>query len=85
MTAHARSYLELTKPGITLFIGITAGAGFITALGGWGMPGRMLVMLAATMLMSGGAATLNQVAEEKWDALMLRTSRRPLPAGIITA
>jgi heme o synthase len=84
MTTPARAYFELTKPGITLFIGVTAGAGFITALGGWGMPLRLLVTLTATMLMSGGAATLNQVAERKWDALMIRTSRRPLPAGTIT-
>lgn len=85
MNQVARAYLELTKPGITLFIGVTAGAGFVTALGGWAMPGRLAVTLLATMLMSGGAATLNQVAEEKWDALMRRTASRPLPAGNLSS
>jgi heme o synthase len=83
MSRGARAYVELTKPGITLFIGVTAAAGFVTALGGWGMPVRMAVMLTATMLMSGGAATLNQVAERQSDALMRRTSSRPLPSGTI--
>lgn len=80
----ARAWFALTKPGITLFIGITAGAGFITALGGWGMPGRLLATLAATMLMSAGAATLNQVLEGRWDALMGRTATRPIPAGVVS-
>jgi heme o synthase len=83
MAAAARAYFELTKPGITLFIGVTAGAGFITALGGWGAPGLLALMLASTMLMSAGAATLNQVAERHWDALMRRTAGRPLPAGLV--
>jgi protoheme IX farnesyltransferase len=81
----ARAYLQLTKPGITLFIGLTAGAGFITALAGWGMPARLAVTLLATMLMAAGAATLNQVAERNGDALMRRTASRPLPAGIVSA
>lgn len=84
MKQQARAYLELTKPGITVFIGITAGAGFITALGGWGMPAELAMVLAATMLMSGGAATLNQVFERRWDAVMTRTSSRPIPAGIVS-
>jgi heme o synthase len=84
MSTTARAYLELTKPGITLFIGVTAGAGFITALSGWGQPLLLLITLAATMLMSAGAATLNQVHERSWDALMTRTAQRPLPAGIVS-
>jgi heme o synthase len=84
MTRVARACLELTKPGITVFIGITAGAGFITALGGWGMPARFVIMLTATMLMSGGAAALNHVYEHAHDARMRRTAARPIPAGIIS-
>jgi heme o synthase len=85
MSRVARAYLELTKPGITVFIGITAGAGFITALGGWSMPSLLAVTVAATMLMSAGAATLNQVHERRWDGMMARTASRPIPAGVIPA
>ncbi|HEX6134671.1 MAG TPA: heme o synthase [Longimicrobiales bacterium] len=80
-----RAYLELTKPGITLFIGVSAAAGFITASGGWNHPGMFWTTLAATMLMSAGAAALNHVAERDGDALMRRTARRPIPAGTIGA
>jgi heme o synthase len=82
--ARRRAYFELTKPGITLFIGVTAGAGFVTALGGWAQPTRFALMLVATMLMSGGAAALNQVAERTWDARMRRTASRPIPAGVVS-
>jgi heme o synthase len=80
-----RAYLYLTKPGITLFIGITAAAGFITAQAGWGQPLTFAVTVLATMLMSGGAATQNQVAEARQDAIMPRTARRPIPAGVVSA
>jgi protoheme IX farnesyltransferase len=42
----------------------------------------MLVGIA-TMLMSAGAATLNQVLEVDVDLLMRRTHTRPLPSGLI--
>lgn len=80
-----RGYLELTKPGITLFIGVSAGAGFVAAEHGIEQPLRLLLALAATMTMSGGAAALNHVAEREGDALMQRTSRRPLPSGSLGA
>jgi protoheme IX farnesyltransferase len=80
----ARAYVALTKPGITLFIGVTAAAGYITAFGSIERPAHLALTLVATMLMSGGAATLNQVAEQKYDALMRRTAARPLPSGILS-
>ena len=82
--SRARAYLELTKPGITLFIGVSAAAGFITASRGMDQPLRFCVMLAATMLMSAGAAALNHYMEREGDALMRRTAARPIPAGMIT-
>jgi protoheme IX farnesyltransferase len=79
----ARAYLELTKPGITVFIGASTASGFLVARGGWGEPGSVLVVLMATMAMSGGAAALNHLAERGSDACMRRTAGRPLPAGTI--
>jgi protoheme IX farnesyltransferase len=84
MDRHVMSgYFELTKPGITLFIGTSAAAGFITASGGWRDPQRLGVALVATMLMSAGAAALNHLAERAGDAQMRRTAGRPIPAGLI--
>ena len=83
MRAPARAWIGLTKPGITIFIVLTAAAGFITAQGGWGRPLLLLATLVATGLMSAGAAALNQVAESATDARMRRTATRAIPSGLI--
>ena len=79
-------YWELTKPEINFLIAIT------TAVGFWiGSPAApphfpwMLLIhsLLGTVFVAGGAATLNQVIELKYDAQMRRTARRPLPSGKI--
>lgn len=72
---------ELTKPGITLMVVLTAGLGFLLAQQE-GISFLLLVhTLLGTGLVSAGASTLNQVIERETDALMRRTAQRPLPAG----
>lgn len=75
--------VELTKPGITLMVVLTAGLGFLLAE----HEGIAFVLLVHTLigtgLVSAGASVLNQVIEKETDALMRRTSQRPLPAGRI--
>jgi protoheme IX farnesyltransferase len=72
---------ELTKPGITLMVVLTAGLGFLLAAAGR-LP---LLLLAATLLGTGmvaaGSSALNHVLERDSDGLMRRTAGRPLPAG----
>ncbi len=80
----ARAYLELTKPGITLFVGMTAAAGFLLAARGVGAPALLVETVLATILTSGGAAALNHVREADADRLMRRTAGRPLPSGVLT-
>lgn len=77
----ARAYVQLTKPGITLFIGMSAAVGFIVADDAVASPARLLLAVTATMAMSGGAAALNQIAERDSDARMTRTCARVLPSG----
>jgi protoheme IX farnesyltransferase len=84
MSTTARAYLTLTKPGITTFVGITAGAAFVTARGAWDRPVPLALTVAATMLMSAGAAAANQIAEHAEDGRMRRTASRPIPSGRIT-
>ena len=72
---------EMTKPGITLMVTLTAGLGFLLA-GGETFSFLLLVhTLLGTALVSGGASVLNHVMERDADALMRRTANRPLPAG----
>ncbi len=74
-------FLELTKPRITLLVVITTMAAFYM-----GIPGKMpFVLLAHTLfgtaLVAGGASAFNMYLERNLDALMPRTTDRPLPAG----
>ena len=77
------AYLELTKPRITSLVLVTSALGFF--LGGRGIHdvGRFIALLIGVALTCGGAGTLNQYLEREFDAKMLRTRNRPIPAGII--
>jgi len=77
--------VELTKPRITRLVTITAAVGFVVAACGfpvWHLPSLALAAvacLAGTALSAAGANTINQWMERRRDALMPRTSGRPLP------
>ena len=79
-------YWALTKPEINFLIAFTTAAGF------WmGAPATvshfpwasLFHTLLGTVLVSSGAATLNQLIESRYDAQMRRTARRPLASGRI--
>jgi protoheme IX farnesyltransferase len=72
---------EMTKPGITLMVVLTAGLGFLLAEGRSFNFILLVHTLLGTGLVSAGASVLNQVLERDSDALMHRTATRPLPAG----
>jgi protoheme IX farnesyltransferase len=80
-----RNYIELTKPGITWLIVMSAAVGYYFGLGGgqW----RWLTLfhtLLGTALMASGTATLNEWYEREADAKMRRTERRPIPSGRVS-
>lgn len=81
---RASDFFALTKPRIVLLVLLTAAVGFYLAA----PPevGMILFVhtLVGTALVAAGSSALNQVAESDVDALMARTSRRPLPAGRLT-
>jgi len=74
-------YLELTKPRVTLMVVITTAIGFYLGSG----PALDFMLLCNTLigtaLVAAGTSALNQYVERREDGLMLRTRRRPLPAG----
>ncbi|MGA9752361.1 MAG: protoheme IX farnesyltransferase [Acidobacteriota bacterium] len=72
----------LTKFNIAVLSTFSAGTGYLLAARS--LHWEMLVALAGTLLLSCGAGALNEVQEWKTDALMARTRRRPIPAGLIT-
>jgi heme o synthase len=82
-----RDYAELTKARITILIVLTAWSGYFFAAHKSGLPAWSLGLLHALFgvaLVSSGTAALNEVLESDVDAHMLRTARRPIPAGRMT-
>ena len=77
------SYLELTKPRIVILLDFTALAAFLVAdpQVDWL---RLLVVLVAGTLASGGAGALNCFIDRDLDMSMRRTSNRPIPKGEIS-
>jgi protoheme IX farnesyltransferase len=77
------AYVVLTKPDVTFLVVITTVAGFYLA-----SPAHLdwvLLMhtLLGTTLVGAGTAAMNQYVERDMDAMMRRTSARPLPTGLL--
>lgn len=73
------SYVELTKPGITMLVLASMGIGFL--LGSNGAIDYLNLFNAAlgTFLIASGTSAFNQYIERDLDKLMHRTKKRPLP------
>ena len=79
-----RAFYALTKPRVVSLIVFTAVIGMFLSTPGM-VPLQILV--AGTLgiaLVAGAAAAVNCLVEQKIDALMRRTSWRPLPRGDLT-
>jgi protoheme IX farnesyltransferase len=79
-------YLELSKPRMNFLVLVTTGVGYFMAGGGARLLADRLLLLhtlLGTALAAAGASMLNQYLERNFDGLMIRTRRRPLPAGRI--
>jgi protoheme IX farnesyltransferase len=78
---HWRDFLELTKPKVSLLIVFTAIVGMVLASPSW-IPLQALILGSIGIAMaSGSAAAFNHILDQRIDAQMLRTRRRPLPTG----
>ena len=83
--ASWRDYLALTKPGVVLLLMVTAVAGMFLATEPAGMvPVSILVPAVAGMsLAMMASAAINQIMDQKIDAMMARTHNRPIVTGRI--
>ena len=80
---RAGAYLELTKPGITIFVAVTAAAGYLMAAIPAVRLSALLHLVAGIGMSTAGSLALNQYLERESDGLMLRTRGRPVPSGRI--
>jgi heme o synthase len=79
--ARAADYLTLIRPRIAVMVLITVLMGGLLA-GDSLVPSATLIhAVLGTGLVTAAASILNQWLERRTDALMQRTSNRPLPAG----
>lgn len=76
-----RDYFNLTKPRVNLLVLVTAACSMWIAPGGPPPFGIALATLLGTAFAGGAAGALNCYFDRDIDALMPRTSGRPLPAG----
>jgi protoheme IX farnesyltransferase len=80
-------YATLFKLRVSLMVVITAGAGFYLGSLASGISpfhAGMLQALAGIAVVTFGSSALNQALERRTDALMRRTSNRPMAAGRIS-
>ena len=76
-----RAFLALTKPRVVSLIVFTAVIGMLLATPGVAPLQVLLAGTAGIALVAGAAAAINCLVEQKIDAVMQRTSWRPLPRG----
>lgn len=74
-------YLELTKPRIAVMALFTVAIGYLIGAGTAIEPILLLHTLLGAGLVAAGGSALNQWLERDIDSRMLRTLKRPLPAG----
>ena len=91
MASSPGQFWQLTKPRVVALIVFTAVIGMFLAMPAPGLPGfvppwRVLVFGSLGIwLAAASAAAINHLLDQRIDAVMARTSHRPLPTGSLTA
>lgn len=81
VVTRVAAYVELTKPGIAVYVMVAAGVSYFVGAAGSPEVELLLHVVLGTGAATAGSLALNQVIERRLDALMERTMGRPLPSG----
>lgn len=73
--------MELLKPRLSFLVAFSSGFGYLLAAQGGINWGVLSLLMLGGYLVSGSSVIINQILERKYDALMSRTSDRPIPSG----
>ncbi|HEU4779430.1 MAG TPA: heme o synthase [Steroidobacteraceae bacterium] len=84
-TSRWRSFYELTKPRVVMLIVFTSIVGTLLAVPGLPPLDALVFGNLGVGLAAASAAVINHVLDERIDAVMSRTKRRPLPTGKMSA
>lgn len=81
-THFTGAFLQLIKVSVSLPVTFLAFAGYAlhSDIGGF----DIWLLCAGIFLLAGSASALNQIIELRYDAIMPRTRKRPLPSGKIS-
>jgi protoheme IX farnesyltransferase len=82
---RVRSFIALTKPRVVSLIVFCAVIGMFLATPDLPRAGVVFFATVGIALVAGAAAAINCLVEQKIDARMARTRRRPLPSGELTS
>ncbi len=85
LATRASQFYQLTKPRVVSLIVFTAVIGMFLATPGMVPLQALIAGTLGIALTAGAAAAINCLVEQKIDAVMTRTSRRPLPRGQVTS
>jgi len=85
LATRAGQFFQLTKPRVVSLIVFTAVIGMFLATPGMVPLQALVAGTIGIALTAGAAAAINCLVEQKIDAIMARTSRRPLPRGQVTS
>lgn len=83
LAAFSDTVVTLFKLRIVALLLFAGAGGAFLAAGGWPGPGALAALALVGGSAAAGASALNQVLEQKEDAAMRRTRRRPLVVGAI--
>jgi len=81
--ARLGDFVALTKPRIVELLLVTTVPTMVVAAGGWPSPRALVATFVGGALAAGGANAANMLLERDLDAVMRRTSRRPLVTGAV--
>jgi protoheme IX farnesyltransferase len=82
---RVRNFIALTKPRVVSLIVFCAVIGMFLATPDLPRAGVIFFATVGIALVAGAAAAINCLVEQKIDARMARTRRRPLPSGELTS
>lgn len=81
LIGYLRDLFTLTRPLVVLLLVVTAYAAMVIGTRAWPAPGLAFWTLLGGGLAAGGAQAVNQYVDRDIDRLMMRTAKRPIPAG----
>jgi len=82
--SRSKAFFELLKFRLSFLVTFSSAFGYLLGYSGTLDWTNFLLFALGGFLISGSSVTINQVIEISYDAVMKRTSSRPLPLGTLT-